>query len=118
MKLYAQLTLAAALAVGGLASVGCTVQARGPDVVVGPPPVGYVYEDDYYARGHWDGDYWMWRDRDGHFFREAARHVHGRACDGEITCHDDHDDTSIDRAGFLASNFAVSGSSDGSVRRI
>jgi hypothetical protein len=57
------------LAIGGFATFGCTVHAHGPDVVIGEPPVTYVY-DDYYDRGHWDGDYWVWRDRDGHFFHE------------------------------------------------
>lgn len=75
MTRTAQLAVLGLLTIGGFGMIGCTIHAGPPEVVVGAPPVGYVYEDDYYGRGHWDGDYWMWRDRDGHMFRER-REIH------------------------------------------
>jgi len=49
-----------------------------PDVVVEPVPQGYVYySDPYYYQGHYDRDYWYWRDREGRGHREA-REEHER----------------------------------------
>jgi len=47
-------------------------------VTVEPVPEGYVYySDPYYYRGHYEGDAWYWRDRDGHDHREV-RDEHDR----------------------------------------
>ena len=65
--LLGSVVLSAAAAVGG-----CTVHE-----VDGPPPVAVydqppvvVYDEDYYYRGYYDGPYYIWVDRDGHYWHE------------------------------------------------
>lgn len=104
MKLYAQLALTGALAVGGFLSIGCeddrprepATVYREPVVVYREPTVGYAYDDTYYGRGHWDGDYWAWRDRDGRYYHER-REMHEQRMRGHDDQsrgghHEEHDD--------------------------
>jgi hypothetical protein len=46
-----------------------------------PVPAGYTYYNDpYYYQGHYDNNYWYWRDQQGRSYREGReeheRHVH------------------------------------------
>lgn len=64
---------------GGLAGLsGCVVRAHPAEVDVGPAvPAGVYYEEPYYYDGWYDGPYWVWRDRGGHYWHER-REFHER----------------------------------------
>jgi hypothetical protein len=72
-------TIAAGLVMGAMAvAAGCGDRGSsrgGPDVV----QAGYPAEDTYYAQGSYQGDNWVWRDRDGHEQREARADHERRA---------------------------------------
>lgn len=59
------------IGVGGL--IGCEVEEPAP-VVYGPG----IGVDVYYERGYYEGPNWVWRDRDGHIFREARERHESR----------------------------------------
>jgi hypothetical protein len=74
MKLGITSLLAASLAT----AAGCDVYVHPrpvAEVEIGPEaPVVY---DSYYVGGHYEGGFWVWRDREGHLFRER-REFHER----------------------------------------
>lgn len=77
--IFSAKTLAAGLMMSAVAvAAGCSDRGSspgGPEVV----QAGYPAEDTYYTQGSYQGDYWVWRDRDGHEQREARADHERRA---------------------------------------
>lgn len=72
-------TITAGLMLGALLAVGgCSYHEGGPG---GPEAVqaGYAVDDPYYDQGAYQGDYWVWHDREGHVHREARADHERRA---------------------------------------
>jgi hypothetical protein len=72
--LIAGVMTAAVAAVGGCSSHH-GYDEGGTEVV----PAGYAADDTYYDQGTYEGDYWVWHDRDGHDHREARTDHERRA---------------------------------------
>ena len=71
--------IAAGCVFAALTAVGCSSHSGGPD---GGPEVvqaGYPVDDTYYNQGAYEGDYWVWHDRDGHSYREGRADHEQRA---------------------------------------
>lgn len=65
-----------------MAMAGCSYHDHGPDgaeVVPAGYSSNYAVDDPYYDQGGYDGDYWVWHDRDGHMHREGRADHERRA---------------------------------------
>jgi hypothetical protein len=72
-------TIAAGIVMSAIAvAAGCSDRGSGPG---GPEVVqaGYSVDDGYYNQGSYQGDYWVWRDRNGREQREARADHERRA---------------------------------------
>jgi hypothetical protein len=89
----------ALLVVGAAGIAGCDVAVRPPSAAVEVDAGGPVVYDSFYEGGYYDGPYWVWHDREGHFFRERRefheRRVTEHARVGEhheVEHHEEHRD--------------------------
>ena len=85
------LSITGLLALSGIALTGCH-HDHGPDSEYYAAPAGYVYEPTYYDTGHYDGDYWAWRDRDGRWYREDRAMHEQRMREHEHMRHEEHEE--------------------------
>ncbi|HET6247061.1 MAG TPA: hypothetical protein VFE47_05120 [Tepidisphaeraceae bacterium] len=72
-----KLSTVALIAIGFAGVAGCDVYVHPPAAAVEVDAGAPVAYDSFYLGGHYDGDFWVWRDHEGHFFRERrAVHEH------------------------------------------
>jgi hypothetical protein len=83
LEIFMKLGILALLVVGAAGIAGCEVGVQPPEAAVEVDAGAPVVWDSFYTGGHYDGAYWVWRDGDGHYFREGrAIHEHRLADPG------------------------------------
>ena len=83
-------TILLSLVLGAAGLVGCeaSVEPAHVDVVRPAPDVDVVY----YDRGYYEGPNWIWRDREGHIFRERREEHERRMSAREHERHEHHEE--------------------------
>ena len=78
-----------------LAALACEIhhhEEPPPPVAYEPVPEHYVYySNPYYYQGHYDHDYWEWRDPEGRNHREARDEHEQHAREHPRYEHDEHE---------------------------